>query len=70
LDGWNPYQIRMMKYGGNGAAASALNVPVGSAGGDNNAVEKYSNRLAVQYKEKLNRRVKLDVERYSQSVGL
>lgn len=57
LDGWNSYQIRMMKYGGN-SSASALNV------GNKNAVEKYSNRLAVEYKEKLNRRVRLDVERY------
>lgn len=63
LDGWNPYQIRMMKYGGNSAAASALRVPVGSSGADNNAHEKYSNRLASEYKEKLNRRVRLDIER-------
>ena len=68
LDGWNPYQIRMMKYGGNASAASALRVPIGSAGGDNNAVEKYSNRLAIEYKERLNRRVKLDVERYRMDV--
>lgn len=53
----------MMKYGGNSAAASALRVPIGSSGGDNNAVEKYSNRLANEYKERLNRRVRLDVER-------
>lgn len=46
----------MMKYGGNSSAA-ALNV------GNKNAVEKYSNRLAVEYKEKLNRRVRLDAER-------
>lgn len=64
LDGWNPYQIRMMKYGGNGAAASALRVPIGSSGGDNNAVEKYSNKYAEEYKLRLNRRVRLDVERY------
>lgn len=63
LDGWNSYQIRMMKYGGNGSAASALRAPIGSSGADNNAHEKYSNRLAVAYKEKLNRRVRLDVER-------
>jgi hypothetical protein len=63
LDGWNPYQIRMMKYGGNSSASSSLRVPIGSNGGDNNAVEKYSNRLAVEYKEKLNRRVRLDIER-------
>lgn len=63
LDGWNPYQIRMMKYGGNSSAATALRVPIGSSGGDNNAVEKYSNKLAVDYKSKLNRRVKLDIER-------
>ena len=54
----------MMKYGGNAGAAAALRVPIGSSGGDNNAVEKYSNRFAVEYKEKLNRRVRLDVERY------
>lgn len=53
----------MMKYGGNAAAASALRVPVGSSGADNNAHEKYSTRMAVEYKEKLNRRVRLDIER-------
>ena len=45
-----------MKYGGNSSAAS-LNI------GDLNPVEKYSNRVAVEYKERLNRRVRLDVER-------
>ena len=52
-----------MKYGGNLSAATALRVPIGISGGDNNAVEKYSNRLAVEYKEKLNKRVRLDIER-------
>jgi hypothetical protein len=52
-----------MKYGGNSSASSSLRVPIGSNGGDNNAVEKYSNRFAVEYKEKLNRRVRLDIER-------
>ena len=53
----------MMKYGGNSAAASALRIPIGSSGADNNAHEKYANRLAVEYKEKLNKRVRMDIER-------
>ncbi len=60
LDGWNGYQIRMMKFGGNKHAAEAMKVPVGS-GVNDNAHEKYSNRLATEYKQRLTRLVQQDM---------
>lgn len=60
LDGWNDYQIRMMKFGGNGHASAGIRVPVGSGIDGSGAAEKYSTRLAKEYKERLMRRVQQD----------
>lgn len=50
----------MMKFGGNKHAAEAMKVPVGS-GVNDNAHEKYSNRLATEYKQRLTRLVQQDM---------
>lgn len=62
LDGWNDYQIRMMKNSGNKAASTALKVPIGAGtGGSASAKEKYSSRLAVEYKQRLQKIVEQEI---------
>jgi len=60
LDGWNDFQLRMMKFGGNGRASAGIRVPVGSGIDASGAAEKYSTRLSKEYKERLMRRVQQD----------
>jgi len=57
LDSWNDTQLRTMKLGGNGAAAAALNVPVGRVPA---SASKYESRAAIDYKRQLSMRVKQD----------
>ena len=58
LDGWNDYQIRMMKNGGNKAASLGLKVPIGSGTGSK---EKYSTRQAQEYKQRLKGMVEREI---------
>lgn len=57
LDTWNDAQVRGMKLGGNAAAGLALGVKVGTSGGISS---KYTSRAAVDYKNALANKVKID----------
>lgn len=63
LDSWNDGQIRLMKQGGNAAAASAIRVPIGHK--EIAAAAKYSNQRAAEYKQRLQRQAALDLEQYA-----
>lgn len=60
LDSWNELQLRAMKLSGNAAVAAGLGVQVGGSAA---SPGKYSSRQAIEYKNDLLRRAKLDQKR-------
>ncbi len=58
LDGWNDYQIRMMKNSGNKTASNGLKVAIGAGSGSK---EKFSTRAAQDYKQRLKAIVELEI---------
>ncbi len=58
LDGWNDFQIRMMKNSGNKTASGGLKVAIGAGTGSK---EKYSTRQAQDYKQRLKATVEEEI---------
>lgn len=65
LDSWSWDQLRTMKVGGNAAAAEFFNK---SPSSNRDAKTKYTSRVAIAYKEKLEQRRAEDMIRYGYSI--